>query len=316
MSYTYFNQRTVLNEVKCEGVGLHSGNRVTMRLKPAAPDFGIQFRRMDVCDRPTIPAVHKRVVDTFLATSIGFDGVVVATIEHLMAALMGRGVDNVLIELDGPEVPIFDGSAAHYLRVLNEAGIREQNAPRQHLRIDRNVLVMDGDAYIKATPSDIFRIRYTIDFPHPLVGRQELTWSFSENAFDCEISRARTFGFLKDVEKLQSMGLARGGSLANAVVFDERSVLNQEGFRYANECVRHKILDFIGDLALAGMPPQGSFEVYKAGHALHNRFLKKLLADSKACSAATLHPACVPLYPVPAAAGYAGAFTAISKPLQ
>ena len=315
VGYTYFKQRTVMREVRCEGVGLHSGARVSMRLKPAAPDTGIRFRRMDVCDRPVIQANHNRVVDTFLATSIGFDGVVVATIEHLMAALMGRGVDNVLIELDGPEVPIFDGSAAPYLKVLQEAGIREQDVPRRHLRIDRPVLVMDGDAYIRATPSDRFRVRYTIDFPHPLVGRQEHSWSFSEHSFDRDISKARTFGFLKDVEKLQSMGLARGGSLANAVVFDERSVLNQEGFRYSNECVRHKILDFIGDLALAGMPPQGSFEVYKAGHALHSRFLKKLMANPATCSTATSYDAPVQIYPVPAAAAYAGPFSTISKPL-
>ena len=306
-----------MQEVWCEGVGLHSGAKVTMRLKPAAPDYGIRFRRMDVCDRPVIPANHTRVVDTFLATSIGFDGVIVATIEHLMAALVGRGVDNVLIELDGPEVPIFDGSAAPYLKFLYEAGIREQDVPKRHLRIDKPVLVMDGDAYIRAMPSDSFRVRYTIDFPHPLVGRQELSWSFTENSFDRDISKARTFGFLKDVEKLQSMGLARGGSLANAVVFDEYNILNQEGFRYSNECVRHKILDLIGDLALAGMPPQGNFEVHKAGHALHNRFLRKLLSQSKSCSTAMSCPAPEPArgFPIPAVAGYAGSFTAISKSL-
>ncbi len=231
---------------------------------------------MDLRDRPVVPAHHSHIVDTFLATTIGHNGVVVSTVEHLMAALVGFGVDNVMVELDGPEVPILDGSAAPFIEVLREAGLKEQNAPRKCLTLAKPVQVRDGDAYIKASPSRHFHVRYTIDFPHPMVGRQELSWSFDESAFAQDIAKARTFGFLKDVQKLQSLGLAQGGSLANAIVFDDRGMLNKDGFRYEDECVRHKVLDFIGDLALAGVPVRGSFEVRKAGHALHNSFLKQL----------------------------------------
>lgn len=247
-----------------------------MKLKPASPGSGVRFRRMDLRDRPVVPAHHSHIVDTFLATTIGHNGVVVSTVEHLMAALVGFGVDNVMVELDGPEVPILDGSAAPFIEVLREAGLKEQNAPRKCLTLAKPVQVRDGDAYIKASPSRHFHVRYTIDFPHPMVGRQELSWSFDESAFAQDIAKARTFGFLKDVQKLQSLGLAQGGSLANAIVFDDRGMLNKDGFRYEDECVRHKVLDFIGDLALAGVPVRGSFEVRKAGHALHNSFLKQL----------------------------------------
>lgn len=247
-----------------------------MRLKPASPGSGVRFRRMDLRDRPVIPAHHSHIVDTFLATTIGHSGVVVSTVEHLMAAFVGFGLDNVLVELDGPEVPILDGSAAPFMEILCQAGLKEQNAPRKWMTLAKSVEVRDGDAYIKASPSRHFRVRYSIDFPHPLVGKQELSWSFDESAFAQDIAKARTFGFLKDVQKLQSMGLAQGGSLANAIVFDDRGILNKDGFRYEDECVRHKILDFIGDLALAGFAVCGKFEVRKAGHALHNSFLKQL----------------------------------------
>jgi len=274
----YLCQHTIGREVRCGGVGLHSGADVSMKLRPAAPNHGIRFRRTDICDHPTIIATANQVVDTRLATTIGFDGVVVSTIEHLMAALSGIGVDNVLVELDGPEVPIFDGSADAYVRVIEEAGLRRQNAPRRFLKVAKPMLIADGDAYIKATPWAHFVVQYSIDFPHPLVGRQEFSWSFNRTRFGRDIARARTFGFLRDVEHLQSRGLARGGSLANAMVFDDHRLLNHEGFRYSDECVRHKVLDFVGDLALAGRPLLGRFEVHKAGHALHNRFLKHLLA--------------------------------------
>ena len=281
MNNWFLKQHTLGCEVCGEGIGLHSGARVTMRLKPARSNYGIRFRRMDMASRPYISAHQHQVSDTLLATSLGCDGASVSTVEHLMAAFLGSSIDNVLVELNGPEVPIFDGSATPYLKLLQRAGIQEQQAPRQCLKIQRPLLVQDGDAYIKAIPADSFGVRYVIDFPHPLVGRQEFTWNFSESAFAGEIAKARTFGFLKDVQKLKRMGMARGGSLDNAIVFDDHGLLNRDGFRYADECVRHKILDFLGDLALVGMPLVGHFEAYKAGHALHNRFLRQLITKSE-----------------------------------
>lgn len=263
-----------------EGIGLHSGAEVSIQLKPAPPNFGIRFCRVDVTNCPHLTASYEHVVDTSLATTIGFNGTVVSTIEHLMAALLGKGVDNVLVELNGPEVPIFDGSASPFIDLIQEAGMKEQKAPRRFLKITKPLILQEGDAYVRVRPSECFRVCYTIDFPHPLIGKQELTWSFSETAFIRDIAKARTFGFLKDVHKLQDIGLAQGGSLANAVVFDDFGLLNGEGLRYADECVRHKVVDFLGDLALAGMPLIGHFDIYKAGHTLHNRFLHHLMAKS------------------------------------
>jgi UDP-3-O-[3-hydroxymyristoyl] N-acetylglucosamine deacetylase len=274
----FMMQHTVQREVSCRGIGLHSGAKIVMKLRPAPPNFGVRFRRMDLGHHPAVVAHAHYVVNTSLATSIGSNGATVSTIEHLMAALYVSSVDNVLIELDGPEVPIFDGSAAPLLEILREAGVKEQNVRRECMVITRPVLLQEGEAFVKATPADHFQVRYTIDFPHPLVGKQTLLWSFNETTFGREIARARTFGFLKDVERMQSHGLAQGGSLANAVVFDDFGILNQGGFRYIDECVRHKILDFMGDLALAGKPMIGRFEVHKAGHALHTAFIKRLVS--------------------------------------
>lgn len=287
---TFSYQNTLSREAHCDGVGLHSGSKVRMVLKPAAPNYGIRFRRMDLSGHPTVSARFHQVVDTRLATSLGANGVLVSTVEHLMAALAGFSIDNALIELDGPELPILDGSAAPFLRVLQDAGLRAQGALRKYLNVQRPILIREGDAFIKAYPSNDFRVRYSIDFPHPLVGKQEYTFSLSASAFNKEIAKARTFGFLKDVQRLQSMGLARGGSLDNALVFDDFGVLNRDGFRFADECVRHKILDFLGDLALAGMPIKGYFEVHKAGHSLHNQFLREL----------TNRPTCYDIHAAPA----------------
>lgn len=292
MNHTFFIQHTIAREVRCRGVGLHSGAQVTMKLKPAPPNSGVRFRRMDISGHPTVFAHHDHVIDTFLATTIGYDGIVVSTIEHLMAALSASHVNNVLIEIDGPEVPIFDGSAAPYSDVISQAGVKEQRAFCRVLRLQKPFLVTEGDAYIKAIPSSTFSVHYIIDFPHPLIGRQELRWSFSQTGFDQDIARARTFGFLKDVQRVQRMGLARGGSLNNTIVFDDYGMLNREGFRYADECVRHKVLDFIGDLALAGTPIAGHFVAYKAGHALHHRLLRELGRDMN--SSTNLKSACMP----------------------
>lgn len=277
VNFRQMKQHTIGHEVWCSGVGLHSGLKVSLRLKPAPADSGIQFRRMDVCNFPTISAHYNHVVNTFQATTIGFDGVVVSTIEHLMAALYGSGIDNALVELNGPEVPIFDGSAAPYLKLIERAGTREQDSPRNYLAIVRPVIIRNGDSFIKASPSEQLKVSYFIDYPHPMVGKQELSWSLDNGSFRRDIAKARTFGFLKDVQRLQTMGLIRGGSLSNAVVFGEQDLLNVGGFRFSDECVRHKILDFLGDLALTGMFVLGNFEVRKAGHGLHSQFLHQIM---------------------------------------
>ncbi len=290
-------QNTLAEETLFHGVGLHSGAKISVRLKPARPNSGILFRRVDIPGQPMIEARHHHVVDTRFATTIGSNGTLVSTIEHLMAAFWGAGIDNAIVELDGSEVPILDGSAAPYLDVLNRAGISMQTVLRKYLRVQRTVLVREGDAYIKATPADRFSVCYRIDFPHPLVGQQEFVYEYDRASFQREIAHARTFGFLKDVEKLQSMGLARGGSLDNALVFDDYRVLNQEGFRYSDECVRHKILDLLGDLSLAGMPVTGHFEVHKAGHSLHNRFLRELFDRPGAYGVCQAVAVQVPFFP-------------------
>ncbi len=290
-------QNTLAEETLFQGVGLHSGARISVRLKPAHPNSGILFKRVDIPGQPMIAARHHHVVDTRFATTIGSNGTVVSTIEHLMAAFWGAGIDNAMVELDGSEIPILDGSAGPYLDVLNRAGISVQAAVRRVLRVQRTVLVREGDAYIKAIPSNRFSVNYSIDFPHPLVGRQEYVYEYNRASFQREIAHARTFGFLKDVEKLQSMGLARGGSLENAVVFDDYRVLNQGGFRYSDECVRHKILDLLGDLSLAGMPLAGHFEVHKAGHSLHNRFLRELFDRPGAYGICQAFAVQVPFFP-------------------
>lgn len=293
MKYEFRMQHTIGREVWCSGEGLHSGARVSLRFYPAPPNHGVRFRRVDLVGRPLLHAHFHNVVNTQLATSIGSKDASVATVEHLMAALYSMGIDNVLVEIDGPEVPILDGSSAPFVEMLQDCGIQSQDVARQCLHIERSFIFKDGDAFVKVTPSDQLRISYTIDFPHKLVGTQKLCWRQSARSFEREIAKARTFGFLKDVQKLQSMGLALGGSLENAVVFDDYRVLNREGFRYANECVRHKLLDFLGDLALTGMPMVGHFEAYKAGHALHHQFLKELMVRPGYYSVST--PASVPI---------------------
>ncbi len=277
VKYEYGMQHTIEREVSCSGSCLHSGAKVSLRFFPAPPNYGVRFRRVDLGGSPLLCAHYHNVVDTQLATTIGVNGVSVRTVEHLMAALYGMSVDNVLIEINGPEVPIFDGSSSAFIDILEEGGLQQQGVARQCLRVERPFIYRDGDAFVKVTPSNRLQVSYTIDFPHKLVGNQRLSWKFDSMDFTRTIARARTFGFLKDVQKMQSRGLALGGSLENALVFDDYRVLNQEGFRYVDECVRHKVLDFLGDLALTGMPMLGHFRAYKAGHALHNRFLKDLM---------------------------------------
>ncbi len=274
-----FHQRTLQRTASLEGVGLHSGKRVTLRLVPAPTDHGIVFVRTDLPQKPSIPVRSEFVVDTSLATTLGAGGVRVGTVEHLLAALSGLGIDNLRIELDGPEVPIVDGSAEPFARLIASTGIRTQEDPKQFIVIKRSVTVVDGDKHATFSPAKRFRIDCTIDFKHPLISDQQFTLEFSDRSFVREVARARTFGFLRDVDRLREAGLARGGSLENAVVVDDFSILNPEGLRFPDEFVRHKLLDALGDVALLGRPVIGALTVYKTGHALNQRLVAKVLSD-------------------------------------
>ncbi|MFZ5468585.1 MAG: UDP-3-O-acyl-N-acetylglucosamine deacetylase [Myxococcota bacterium] len=279
MSNSSFNQRTLQQPISCQGVGLHSGAPVTMRLLPAPADHGVVFVRVDLTPSVCIPAKAENVVDTALATTLGKGSARVATVEHLMAALCGLGIDNVRVELDGPEVPIMDGSAAPFAYLIRSAGVRVQNEPKSFLVIKKPVAVTQGDKEATLAPSNRFRIDCTIDFQHPLICDQSFAMEFSDRTFSREISRARTFGFLRDVEMLKKVGLAKGGSLENAIVVDEFSILNPDGLRFPDEFVRHKVLDAMGDMALFGCPVIGHLKVFKTGHALNHELVQKVLAD-------------------------------------
>lgn len=282
MSDASFHQRTLEQPVTTRGVALHTGAQVTMTLRPAPADHGVVFHRVDLPGSPGISATAKHVVDTALATNLGNGEARVGTVEHLLAALSGLGVDNVRVEVDGPEVPILDGSSGPFLYLVRSAGIRILEAPKSFVVIRRPVVLRDGDREVALSPCDRLRIDCAIDFHHPLVPGQALSIDFSSNSFTRELARARTFGFLKDVEAMKSAGLARGGSLENAIVVDEFSILNPEGLRYPDEFVRHKMLDALGDLALFGHPVIGHLRVTKSGHALHHRLVSKVLADASA----------------------------------
>lgn len=278
-SFQQFQQRTLQRTVIVRGVGLHSGAQVTLRLVPAPANHGLTFVRTDLVDRPVIPVRSDCVTDTALATTLGVNGAKVSTVEHLLAALSGLGIDNLRMEIDGPEVPIMDGSAAPFAEQMCEAGIRLQEEAKNFLIIKRPVSVTDGDKHATFFPAKRFRIDCTIDFRHPLISDQQYTMEFSDRSFIREVAKARTFGFLRDVDKLRSMGLARGGSLQNAVVVDDFSILNPEGLRFPDEFVRHKLLDALGDVALLGRPVIGALTVYKTGHALNQKLVAKVLSD-------------------------------------
>lgn len=282
MALSSFNQRTLGESVTCQGVGLHSGTPVTLTLRPAPADHGIVFVRTDLPRPVSIPALAEFVVDTALATSLGKDGVKVGTIEHLMSALAGLGIDNCRIEIDGPEVPIMDGSAAPFAYLIKSAGVRVQDEPKSFLVIKKAVSVFEGDKEATLLPANTFRVSCTIDFKHPLISDQSYEMEFSDRAFHREIVRARTFGFLRDVEMLKKIGLARGGSLENAIVVDEFSILNPDGLRFPDEFVRHKILDAVGDVSLFGRPVIGHLKAFKTGHALNHKLVQRVLSDASA----------------------------------
>ncbi len=271
-------QRTLAKEISCTGIGLHSGKKTRLTIKPAPPNNGITFERVDVSPRRTVRASFDNVVATNMATTIGFNGYSVATIEHLMAAFFGMGIDNALVQIEGKEVPIMDGSSAPFVFLLKNAGIALQNPCKKFLFVKKPVKVSQDMRSVNLFPSKELKITYEIDFDHPLIRHQKYEISFSQSAFIQEISKARTFGFLKDVQELRSNGLAKGGSLDNAIVVDGFRVLNEDGLRYEDEFVRHKILDFIGDLAILGSPVIGHFLVKRSGHALNQELLKNFMA--------------------------------------
>lgn len=276
-----YRQRTLRGPVECTGIGLHRGKKVNLIIRPAPPDSGIIFVRKDIPGSPSIKAGHDNVVSTNMCTTIGYNGYSISTVEHLMAAFFGLGIDNALVEIDGPEVPAMDGSSAPFIFLLRSGGIVEQARPKRFMLIKKTVKMNDGNRFIEVRPSNELRITYTIDFSHPLISSQHYEICFSETCFYDEISKARTFGFLKDVQTLRDMGLAKGGSLDNAIVVDDFRILNEDGLRYQDEFVRHKILDFIGDLSLLPYTPIGHFVIEKSGHFLNHLMLKELMKKQR-----------------------------------
>ncbi len=273
----YWKQRTVAKRVSCAGVGLHSGRPARLTIAPAPPDAGVTFVRTD--RGVEIPALAANVVDTTLSTNLASGGVRVSTVEHVLAALTGMGIDDCRVEVDGPEVPILDGSAAPFVALIHEAGVKTLPVGKRFLLVQKPVEVREKDRSARFEPAESLSIDFTADFHHPLVTDQTFRFAFSDREFEREVARARTFCFLRDIEKMRAMGLARGGSLENAIVIDEFSILNPEGLRYPDEFVRHKVLDALGDLALAGMPIIGAFRAHKSGHALNQALVTKVLGD-------------------------------------
>ncbi|HET7197260.1 MAG TPA: UDP-3-O-acyl-N-acetylglucosamine deacetylase [Burkholderiales bacterium] len=277
-------QRTLKTIVSASGVGLHTGQKARISLRPAPPDTGIVFRRIDLASPVDVPARADRVGDTRLASCLARDGVKVHTVEHLMSALGGLGIDNAYVDLDAAEVPIMDGSASPFVLLIQQAGIEQQPAAKKFFRIKKTVEVRDADKWARLEPYEGYKLSFSIEFKHPVIERstQAVEVDFAETSYLKEIARARTFGFMHEVENLRESGLALGGGLDNAVVLDEYRVLNAEGLRFADEFIRHKLLDAIGDLYLLGKPLLGAFAAHKSGHALNNRLLRALLGEKGA----------------------------------
>lgn len=282
-------QRTLKKTISATGVGLHTGDKVDLTLRPAAPDVGIVFRRVDLPGSPEIKVQPHLVCDTRLCSALEDNGARVATVEHLLSAMAGLGVDNVYVDMNASEVPIMDGSSGPFVFLLQQAGIVEQNALKKFIRIKKTIEVHDGDKWVRFDPYFGFKLDFTIDFDHPVFEHsgKRVVIDFADNSYIKEISRARTFGFMHEVEYLRSNGLARGGSLDNAIVLDEFRILNNDGLRYDDEFAKHKVLDAIGDLYVLGHPLIGAFTAYKSGHAMNNQLLRNLLADSEAWEYAT-----------------------------
>jgi UDP-3-O-[3-hydroxymyristoyl] N-acetylglucosamine deacetylase len=277
-------QRTIKTVVKTVGIGLHSGRKVELTLKPAPADAGIVFSRVDLPQPVDIPASAMSIGDTRLASVLQKDGARVSTIEHLMSACAGLGIDNLYVDVTAEEIPIMDGSAASFVFLIQSAGIEEQNAPKKFIKVTKPVEVRDGDKFARLEPYFGFRLSFTIDFRHPAVDKtgQALEVDFATTSYVREIARARTFGFAHEVETMRELGLARGGSMDNAIVLDEYRILNNDGLRYDDEFVKHKMLDAIGDLYVVGHPLLASYNAYKGGHAMNNMLLRELLAHEDA----------------------------------
>lgn len=293
-------QRTLKNVIRATGVGLHSGEKVYLTLRPAAVDTGIVFRRIDLSPVIEIPAAADLVSETTLCTGLSCEGAKVQTVEHLMSALAGLGVDNIYVELSSAELPIMDGSAGPFVFLLQSAGIVEQDAAKRFIRIKRPVEVREGDKLARFTPYEGYKLGFTIEFDHPMIPAKQshAELNFSTAAYIQEISRARTFGFMRDLEFMRERNLGLGGSMDNAIVLDEFRVLNDDGLRYADEFVRHKILDAVGDLYLVGHAIIGAYEGHKSGHALNNKLVRALQADAAAWEVVTYpdRTAAPPLY--------------------
>lgn len=274
-------QRTLKNVIRANGIGLHTGEKVYLTLKPAEEDTGIVFRRIDLDPVVEVKANPENVTATPMSTMLESGGVTVSTVEHLMSAFAGLGIDNAYIEISASEVPIMDGSAGPFVFLLQSAGIVAQTKLKKFIRIKKPVVYEDGDKWVKFEPYNGFKVSFSIDFPHPVMQNspQVATVDFSSTSFVKEVSRARTFGFMDDLENLRSAGLAQGASLDNAIAMDSQTVLNDDGLRYEDEFVKHKVLDAIGDLYLLGHPLIGAFSAYKSGHAHNNKLLRKLLSD-------------------------------------
>ena len=277
-------QRTLKNVIRATGVGLHTGEKVYLTLRPASSETGIVFRRIDLADPVEIRACPENVSDTRLSTTLEFNGARVSTVEHLMSAFAGLGIDNAYVDLTAAEVPIMDGSAGPFVFLVQSAGIAEQSAPKRFMRIKKEVRVEEGDKWACFQPFEGFKVSFAIEFDHPTFrnSTQNATVDFSTTSFVKEVSRARTFGFMGDLEALRAVGLARGGGLDNAIVLDDYRILNDDGLRYEDEFVKHKVLDAIGDLYLLGHPLIGAFSAHKSGHSLNNRLLRELVTNQEA----------------------------------
>ena len=285
----HFRQRTISKPVSFSGVGVHSGKKVNLTIKPAPVNHGIKFVRTDLTDKPSVSAHFNMVVDTSLATVIGCDGFIVSTIEHLMATFAGFSIDNAIVELDAYELPIMDGSAGPFISYIKTAGIEEQLGPKYFFIVKEPIELKEDGKFVGIYPASKFKITCTIYYDHPLIREQSYSIDVSDQVFEKEICRARTFGFLQEIEYLKKYGFARGGSLDNVIVLDEKGILNKDGLRFPDEFVRHKILDCIGDFSLLGMPVLGHVIVNKSGHSFNHAFLKKFFENKKSWETRIIH---------------------------
>ncbi|MBU4258175.1 MAG: UDP-3-O-acyl-N-acetylglucosamine deacetylase [Proteobacteria bacterium] len=287
----HFRQRTISKPVSFSGVGVHSGKKVNLTIKPAPINHGIKFVRTDLTDKPSVSAHFNMVVDTSLATVIGYDGFIVSTIEHLMASFAGFSIDNAIVEIDAYEVPIMDGSAGPFISYIKTAGIEEQLGQRYFFVVKEPIELEENGKFVGVYPASKFKITCTIYYDHPLIGEQSYSIDVSDQVFEKEICRARTFGFLQEIEYLKKYGFARGGSLDNVIALNEKDILNKDGLRFPDEFVRHKILDCIGDFSLLGIPILGHVILNKSGHSFNHAFLKKFFENKKSWETRIVHDA-------------------------